>query len=57
MKNRNISILRRALTGALIGGLLAVALPVTAAAADAPKEIRLDYAYYSPTSLVLKRFG
>jgi len=23
----------------------------------APKEIRLDYAYYSPTSLVLKKFG
>lgn len=26
-------------------------------AAEAPKEIRLDYAYYSPPSLVLKRFG
>ena len=26
-------------------------------AADNPKEIRLDYAYYSPPSLVLKRFG
>ncbi|WP_436146588.1 aliphatic sulfonate ABC transporter substrate-binding protein [Acidovorax sp. LjRoot194] len=26
-------------------------------AADAPKEVRLDYAYYSPTSLVLRRFG
>ncbi|OWQ90712.1 ABC transporter substrate-binding protein [Roseateles aquatilis] len=24
---------------------------------DAPKEVRLDYAYYSPTSLVLRRFG
>ena len=57
MKNRNISILRRALTGALIGGLLAIGLPGAAVAADAPKEIRLDYAYYSPTSLVLKRFG
>lgn len=57
MKNRNISILRRALTGALVGGLLAVGLPGAATAADAPKEIRLDYAYYSPTSLVLKRFG
>jgi sulfonate transport system substrate-binding protein len=32
-------------------------LPVAARAADAPKEIRLDYAYYSPTSLVLKKFG
>jgi ABC-type nitrate/sulfonate/bicarbonate transport system substrate-binding protein len=29
----------------------------TGTAADAPKEIRLDYAYYSPPSLVLKRFG
>jgi sulfonate transport system substrate-binding protein len=29
----------------------------TAVAADQPKEIRLDYAYYSPPSLVLKRFG
>lgn len=36
----------------------AVALFASAAhAADAPKEIRLDYAYYSPPSLVLKRFG
>lgn len=26
-------------------------------AADLPKELKLDYAYYSPTSLVLKRFG
>ena len=26
-------------------------------AADAPKEVRLDYAYYSPSSLVLRRFG
>jgi len=25
--------------------------------ASTPREIRLDYAYYSPTSLVLKRFG
>src|SRR5690625_2879404 len=24
---------------------------------DKPKEIRLDYAYYSPTSLVLKEYG
>lgn len=28
-----------------------------ALAADAPKEIRLDYAYYSPPSLVIKKFG
>jgi sulfonate transport system substrate-binding protein len=29
----------------------------TAARAAVPEEIRLDYAYYSPASLVLKRFG
>ena len=33
-----------------------LALP-TLRAADALKEVRLDYAYYSPTSLVLRRFG
>lgn len=41
----------------LIAGVLASTLPFATHAADAPKEIRLDYAYYSPTSLVLKRFG
>ena len=40
---------------ATLGGLLAAA--GIAQAADNPKEIRLDYAYYSPPSLVLKRFG
>jgi sulfonate transport system substrate-binding protein len=42
------------------GGTSALALPSFASAADAvdrPKEIRLDYAYYSPPSLVLRRFG
>lgn len=29
----------------------------TAETSDGPDEIRLDYAYYSPTSLVLKEFG
>ncbi|WP_432767403.1 aliphatic sulfonate ABC transporter substrate-binding protein [Roseateles cavernae] len=39
-------------------GLAAAALPTMARAADAaPKEVRLDYAYYSPSSLVLRRFG
>lgn len=39
-------------------GLLAAAtLAAPAARAAEPKEIRVDYAYYSPTSLVLKRFG
>lgn len=40
---------------ATLGGLLAAA--GIAHAADKPKEIRLDYAYYSPPSLVLKHFG
>lgn len=39
-----------ALTSALVAS-------IGLAFADAPKEIRLDYAYYSPPSLVLKRFG
>ena len=37
------------------GTLLTASAP--AFSADAPKEIRVDFAYYSPTSLVLKRFG
>lgn len=39
--------------------LAATALTLSASlqAADLPKELKLDYAYYSPTSLVLKRFG
>jgi len=36
---------------------LAAILATPALAAEHPKEIRLDYAYYSPTSLVLKHFG
>ena len=37
---------------------LAVALAAVGIAhAEAPKEIRLDYAYYSPPSLVLNKFG
>ena len=38
-----------------LGGL--GALPLIARSAEALKELRLDYAYYSPSSLVLKRFG
>ncbi len=34
-----------------------LAAPGLAFAADHPKAVRLDYAYYSPTSLVLKHFG
>ena len=36
---------------------LASGVSFSAQAANAPEEIRLDYAYYSPTSLVLKHFG
>jgi len=35
----------------------AALLPTFAHAATPLKELRLDYAYYSPTSLVLRRFG
>lgn len=34
-----------------------LALPSLVQAADPLKELRLDYAYYSPSSLVLRRFG
>jgi sulfonate transport system substrate-binding protein len=37
--------------------IAAPALVTRTAQAASPSEIRLDYAYYSPTSLVLKRFG
>ncbi|ABR90065.1 ABC-type nitrate/sulfonate/bicarbonate transport systems, periplasmic component [Janthinobacterium sp. Marseille] len=36
---------------------LSTSVSLSAHAAAAPEEIRLDYAYYSPTSLVLKHFG
>jgi sulfonate transport system substrate-binding protein len=48
---------RRALLKTASGLLLTAALPGAAWAADHPKEVRLDYAYYSPASLVLKHFG
>ncbi|WP_085315773.1 aliphatic sulfonate ABC transporter substrate-binding protein [Derxia lacustris] len=38
-------------------GALALASTVPAARAAGLEELRLDYAYYSPLSLVLKRFG
>lgn len=41
----------------LLQGAAALALPATLRAAEPPRELRLDYAYYSPTSLVLRRFG
>lgn len=40
----------------LLAALLAATLPLSTQAA-APKEVRLDYAYYAPTSLVLKDQG
>ncbi|WP_249027613.1 aliphatic sulfonate ABC transporter substrate-binding protein [Xanthomonas cucurbitae] len=57
MKRRNLLKL-----GTLAGVALA-APPLLSSAADAPRKIavperlRMDYAYYSPTSLVLKHFG
>lgn len=41
----------------LQAGAAALAAPAFLRAAEKPKEIRLDFAYYSPSSLVLKRFG
>jgi len=48
---------RRSLAVALLASLPIGAYNSPAQAADAPKEVRLDYAYYAPTSLVLKHFG
>ncbi|VXB58955.1 aliphatic sulfonate ABC transporter substrate-binding protein [Massilia sp. 9I] len=50
MKRR--SLLQFAATGAALG-----ALPMVPARAAPLEELRLDYAYYSPTSLVLRHFG
>lgn len=47
----NLLNLRRGLTA------LFVAILPAGAYAEAPKEVRLDYAYYAPTSLVLKQQG
>jgi sulfonate transport system substrate-binding protein len=48
---------RRVLIRAGGAAAAALALPGLTRAAEALKEVRLDYAYYSPTSLVLRRFG
>lgn len=48
---------RRTLLQWAAGSTAATALPSVLHAAEAPKEIRLDYAYYSPSSLVIRRFG
>lgn len=41
----------------LAAGVLLAVLAPAAQADSAPGEVHLDYAYYSPTSLVLKHFG
>ena len=41
----------------LSNGAALLALPALSQAAAPLKELRLDHAYYSPSSLVLKRFG
>ncbi|WP_454019619.1 aliphatic sulfonate ABC transporter substrate-binding protein [Azospirillum sp. Marseille-Q6669] len=48
---------RRAVLGALFAAALSSHLPGAARAADRVTEIRLDYAYYNPVSLVLKEKG
>jgi sulfonate transport system substrate-binding protein len=48
---------RRTLLQLAAGSAAAAALPHIARAAAPLKELRLDYAYYSPASLVLRRFG
>ncbi|GGY47369.1 aliphatic sulfonate ABC transporter substrate-binding protein [Pseudoduganella albidiflava] len=48
---------RRTLLKSVTGAAAVLAVPSLARAAEPLKELRLDYAYYSPTSLVLKRFG
>jgi sulfonate transport system substrate-binding protein len=48
---------RRSLLQWAAGTTAVTALPASVLAADKPSEIRLDYAYYSPSSLVIRRFG
>jgi sulfonate transport system substrate-binding protein len=57
MNARNLLSIAR-LTLSIAAGALAITLqPAAHAAEAAPAEVRLDYAYYSPVSLVLKHFG
>jgi sulfonate transport system substrate-binding protein len=57
MNARNLLSIAR-LTLSIAAGALAITLqPAAYAAEAAPAEVRLDYAYYSPVSLVLKHFG
>ena len=48
---------RRTLLQATTGAAALLATPTLLRAAEALKELRLDYATYSPSSLVLKKFG
>jgi sulfonate transport system substrate-binding protein len=48
---------RRTLLQVASASGVSLALPSLVQAADPLKELRLDYAYYSPSSLVLRRFG
>lgn len=48
---------RQLLQWAAGSGAAALASTVPGIAHAAPKEIRLDYAYYNPASLVIRRFG
>jgi sulfonate transport system substrate-binding protein len=48
---------RRTLLQTVAGAAAVVAVPSLVRAAGPLKELRLDYAYYSPSSLVLRRFG
>lgn len=48
---------RRGVLGAGMAGAGLMAAPGLLRAAEPLKEVRLDYAYYSPASLVLRRFG
>ena len=48
---------RRTLLQGAFAGAAGLVVPSALRAAESPKEVRLDYAYYSPASLVLRRFG
>ncbi len=54
---RPTAVRRRALLHGAAVGAAGLALPRFAFTAEPLKELRLDYAYYSPSSLVLRRFG
>lgn len=48
---------RRILLQAAAGSAATFAAPALLRAAEPVKELRLDYAYYSPSSLVIRKFG